>query len=457
MSDQKLKDGERITLVLMACALACLLLSILVGGLGALYYLPPLARVAQGFGLSLVELRPLHTTFASSWLFLGVAACVTYFLFETEGPTAAEKKRTKVQLVCWGLAGLGALVTLPFGITTGREYLGFSPFISLLIYTGWILFAITFFSRVWHGFWARPVYVYMWAGGILFFLYTFAEGHAYLLPGMEKHPIADMQVQWKSCGTLVASFNQMVYGSLIFVGEKLSGDKRAGHSKTSFALFGVGLLNSFTNYVHHTYHLPQAHLVKWVAFYVSMLEIILLVLVFREVTLMMRKRPQSSLEFNTTAHFIGLSKCWNLGLLTLALLISVPPLNALIHGTHVVMAHAMGSELAIDSYILFAVFAYLLSSIFPKREVQRQFINTPQVRHIARLLNTALVALILWLLVRGLAVGITRYLGQREPAWLDQFPYVFAVLGFAVGTMLVRLILNWVPLFVRPERHKHWA
>ena len=452
-----LKDGERITLVLMACALVCMLLSVLVGGLGALYYLPPLAELAQGAGLSLVQLRPLHTTFASSWIFLGLTACVMYFLFEERGPTPAEKLRTKVQLVCWGLAGLGALVTLPFGITTGREYLGFHPLISLLIYVGWILFAITFFGRVHRGFWSRPVYVYMWAGGMLFFLYTFAEGHAYLLPGLEQHPIADMQVQWKSCGTLVASFNQMVYGSLIFVGERLTGDKRAGHSKTSFALFGVGLLNSFTNYAHHTYHLPQAHVIKWISFIVSMLEIILLVLVFREVTMMLGRRARTSLEFRTTKHFIELSKYWNLGLLALALLISVPPLNSLIHGTHVVMAHAMGSELALDSYILFAVFAFLLARIFPKREVQRQFIDNVSVRSTARLLNAALIGLILWLLTRGLTVGITRYLGQREPAWLDEFPHVFAVLGLAVGVMLVRLVLNWLPLFLRPAHYKRWA
>ena len=160
---------------------------------------------------------------------------------------------------------------------------------------------------------------------------------------------------------------------------------------------------------------------------------------------------------HTTVHFIELSKYWNLCLLTLALLISVPPLNALIHGTHVVMAHAMGSELAIDSYILFAVFAFLLSRIFPKREVVRRFIDSARVRRTARLLNAALAALVLWLLIRGLAVGITRYLGQGEPAWLDGFPYVFAVLGIAVGIFLVRLVLNWAPLLLSPEQHKRWS
>ncbi len=457
MRDDTLRDGERITLVMIACAFVCLLISILVGALGALYYIPPIARGALSMGMSLAELRPLHTTFASSWIFMAVVACVMFFLFEETGPTAAEKKRTKIQLVCWGLAGLGVLFTLPFGITTGREYLGFVPFISLLILIGWVLFAITFFRRVGPGFFGRPVYVYMWGVGILYFIYTFLEGHAYLLPGMKEHPIADMQVQWKSCGTLVAAFNQMVYGSLIYVGERMTGDKRPGHSRTTFALFGVGLLNSFTNYAHHTYHLPQSHVIKWIAFVVSMLEIILLVLVFREITGLMKRKPRSGLEFKASVHFIELSKCWNLCLLSLALLISVPPLNALIHGTHVVMAHAMGSELAIDTYILFAVLAYLLARIFPKREVQEGVIDTEHVRSLARWLNVSLVGLILLLLVRGLGVGITRYMGQGPPQWMDEFPYLFAAFGISVGVFLVRLVLAWAPLLLNPGKYKPWA
>jgi nitric oxide reductase subunit B len=457
MPNPLISRGERITLVMIACALACLVLSVLVGALGALYYLPELAGVMRGMGISLVQVRPLHTTFASAWIYMGAVACISYFLFCTEGPTATEMRRFKLQMILWGLAGLGVLVTLPFGITSGREYLGFHPAISLLILGGWILFAITFFSRVAHGFWSRPVYVYMWAAGILFFVYTFIEGHAYLLPGMERYPIADLQVQWKSCGSLVASFNQMVYGSLIFVGERISGDKRVGHSRLSFALFGVGLLNSFTNFAHHTYHLPQSHTVKWIAFGVSMLEIIILVLVFQEVTSLIAKKSRSSLEFVASVRFIGLSKCWNLCLLSVAILISIPPLNALIHGTHLVMAHAMGSELAIDSYILFAVFATLLAAIFPKREVVEKYIDSQEARRTITLLNISLVALVLWLAARGLAVGVTRYLDIPEPAWLDQFPYIFAILGFAVGTFLVRLALQWLPLLTQAKQHKTWA
>jgi hypothetical protein len=117
----------------------------------------------------------------------------------------------------------------------------------------------------------------------------------------------------------------------------------------------------------------------------------------------------------------------------------------------------MGSELAIDSYILFAVFAFVLGRIFPKREVLRDVVDGERVRRAARTLNIGLVLLVSLLLVRGLAVGVTRYLDQREPAWLEQFPYAFAVLGILVGVSLVRLVSSWIPLLFDPARFRRWA
>ncbi|MHC4848028.1 MAG: cbb3-type cytochrome c oxidase subunit I [Planctomycetota bacterium] len=445
------------TLVLMACALGCVFISLLMGAVAALYYIPAFGAWLAKAGISLVQLRPLHTTFASAWIYLGAVTCVYAYLFHRFGePTEKEKRRYKVHMFLWGMAGLGVLFTLPFGITTGREYLGFHPIFSLMIATGWLLFAYTFFRRVAKGFWSQPSYVYMWAVGILLFLYTFAEGHAYLIPSVRGQPAVDLAVQWKSCGTLVAAFNQMVYGSLIFVAERMTGNKRVAQSTKTFALLGIGVLNSFTNYAHHTYHIPQSDLIKWVAFVVSMLEIILLVGVYADVMTHLRKTRKSSLDFNTSIRFIELSKCWNLFLLTLALLISVPPLNALIHGTHVVMAHAMGSELAIDSYILFAVFAFLFTRIFPKRETAEAHLNDERARRTIGWLNLCLIVVVGWLLLRGTVTGITRYLGEPEPAWLAGFPYLFAASGLCFAFFLVRLILMWRPFFFRPEPEKTW-
>ena len=451
------KSSERMILVLIACAIGCVLLSMLMGAFAALYYIPEIGGRMSRTGISLVQLRPLHTTFASAWIYLGAVACVYAFLFSEYGePTRGDKQRFKFQMVLWGTAGLGVLLTLPFGITSGREYLGFHPFFSALIAAGWILFGITFFRKVAQGFWKQPVYVYMWACGILLFLYTFAEGHAYLLEGVRGRPVVDLQVQWKSCGTLVAAFNQMVYGSLIWTVERMTGDRSTGQSRKAFALLGLGMLNSFTNYAPHTYHLPQSHLVKWIAFVVSMLEILILVGVYKDVVSHLKKARTGALGFQAVTRFIELSKCWNLFLLSLALLISIPPLNALIHGTHVVMAHAMGSELAIDSYILFAVLMYLMAGIFPKREVRERYFDSPSARRTVVYLNASLVVLVAWLLVGGATTGLTRYRGDPTPEWMANFPYVFAVAGLCFAYFLLKLVLGWVPLYIRPERHKRW-
>ena len=461
LPDPRLKRSDRVLLVMMASGLACVLLSLLFGALGALYYVPGISAKLVRAGISLVQLRPLHTSFASAWLFLGAAACAYRYLFEAHGePTRADMLRFRVHMVAWGLAGLGILVTLPFGITSGREYLGFHPVFSLLIWGGWAVFAWTFFSRVRRGFFSRPVYVYMWGVGILLFLWTFAEGHAWLLSGVRSHPVADLQIQWKSCGTLVASFNQMVYGALIYLGEKKSGDERVGQSPTAFALLGIGLLNSFTNYAHHTYHLPQAHLIKWVAFVVSMLEILILVRMFQELAASMKRRPprphQESRD--VAERLLGLSKSWNLFLLLpLAIAISVPPLNALIHGTHVVMAHAMGSELAIDTYILLGAFAFMLRAIFPRREVLEQRLEGPELLRLVNRVNLFLLALVALLLASGLSAGLQRYLDRPEPAWLEHFPLLFVFLGLGLAYSIVRLLALWAPLFLDPLGHRTFA
>ena len=221
-------SGERMVLVTMICALACIVLSVLAGAVGALSYVPGVGTAMASAGISLVQLRPLHTTFASAWIYLGAVAGIYAYLQQTQGKfTVNERRRYRAHMICWGLAGLGALLTLPFGITTGREYLGIHPAFSALILAGWVCFLWTFLGRIRHGFWKRPVYVYMWTSGALFFVYTFVEGHAYLLPFVKSHPVADLQIQWKSCGTLVAAF-RIVGGAITL-------------ARARFAPIGVGI------------------------------------------------------------------------------------------------------------------------------------------------------------------------------------------------------------------------
>ena len=58
------------------------------------------------------------------------------------------------------------------------------------------------------------------------------------LPPLRVPPLA------RAC-TLVGSFNLFVYGSIIYIGERISRDPAYGHSKVAYGLFAIGLLNAF--------------------------------------------------------------------------------------------------------------------------------------------------------------------------------------------------------------------
>lgn len=437
------RASDRMVSCLMRSALACLIIAVLCGALAVLFYITDLSNPLRSIGVDFRDMRPLHTTFASAWIFLAGMTCVFHYLYDTHGePTRSERLRFRIQMILFGLAGAGILITIPMGITSGREYIGFHPALSLLIVAGWLLFAWTFFSRCARGFWSQPVYVYMWGIGILYFLYTFAEGHAWLLPWIRSRPVADLQIQWKSCGTIVASFNMLMYGALIYLSGRIARNDSYARSPKAFVFFGIGLLNSFTNYAHHTYHLPQSHLIKWVAFVVSMLEIILLVSILNDVRAMLAARKPTD-SFTTTGGFLKLAKGWSFAMLTLSLLISVPNLNTPIHGTHVVMAHAMGSEIGIDTMVLFAFFSYLTASFFPRRYDVLDELNNSLMQSSSRGLNRGLIGLILTLLIGGVTVGVTRMYGIARPQFLDAFPYSLAFFGIMVGWFLVRLSLFW--------------
>ena len=218
------------SIVLMRGAVLALAVALVAGAIGVLYYIPGVPDRLREAGFAFKTLRPVHTSFVMAWIFLGGVAVVhRYFEDHSELIDAGGRARLRAQVWLWVLAGVGSLVTIAMGITSGREYLGFHPVFSIPMLAGWLLFAFTFFKMTGRGFLDRPVYVTMWGVGVLFFVYTFVEQHAWLLPEVFTHPLTDLRLQWKATGTLIGSFNLFVYGSLIYVGERLSGDTRYAH------------------------------------------------------------------------------------------------------------------------------------------------------------------------------------------------------------------------------------
>lgn len=451
--NKTIKAHDKYVFALICCAIACIFIAISFGVLSALYYIPSIATKMKAHGLTLPQLRPMHDTFVSAWIFLAGIAMVYKYMIDEQGPlTAYEQLRYKLHMAMWGFAGLGIAISTLMGYSSGREYLSFPPFFSIFILAGWLLYAWNFLGRSLQGFWKKPAYIYMWTVSAFLFVYVFCEAHAYLIPSILNYPVADLQIQWKSYGALVASFNHLVYGSLMYMNEKISNDKRYAQSWKAFSLFGIGLLNSFTNYAHHTYHIPQAHYIKWISFLVSMAEIIILYVVMVDISHNIRKKVLANCK-TTHQHFLYLTKNWTGGLLVLAILISVPPLNTLIHGTHAVTAHAMGSEIGIDSYALFAALTYLLHQWLSHDAWSHERLNGKRVHRLISSMNITFFALFSWLLFSGISVGISGFMGSPRPWWVSYTPLFFATLGTALAVQILYLLWTWAEILYKARAH----
>ncbi|MEN8376700.1 MAG: cbb3-type cytochrome c oxidase subunit I [Gemmatimonadota bacterium] len=438
------------TVTFMRGSFVALSVALAAGLLGALYSIPALAPYFQSIGLDLRQLRPIHTTFAVAWIFLAGAAVVHRFLEEYGGPASAgDRLRLRVQVGAWGLAGAGIVVTLLFRVTSGREYVGFHPLFSALILAGWFCYLWNFFRVVGRRFWRLPIYVTMWGVAFILFAWTFLEQHAYLLPGVFADPVYDLRIQWKATGSLVGSFNLFVYGTIYYVGERISRDSSYCQSRTAYALFFVGLLNSFTNFGHHSYHLPQRAAVNWISFVVSMTEIIILTRAVWDLWCVIQARAegrQSAARTSFTA-----AKWWTVAILFSAVLISIPPANAIIHGTYVVTGHAMGATIGIDTMILLGAAFWLLAELFGDRGGDPVRFDTAAIRRSIVGLNLAVAALVVWLHVAGLVTGFTRMTfapGETyvPPAWLGASSgVVFAVTGGVAVVFFVLLLRKLLP------------
>jgi len=446
------------TLTFTRGAVVALGIGLFGGLLSVAYTVPAIAALLEPLGIDLRWTRPLHTIFGVAFVFLGGQALVHRYLQDVAGPiTEPERWRLRIQVICWAVAGSGIALTLPLGITTGREYMSFHPIWSIPILVGWLCFVWNFFGVVGRDFWRSPVFVTMWGVGALFFLYTFVEQHLWLIPEVFQDPIVDRRIQWKATGTLVGSFNLFVYGALVYVGERLSGDNSYSRSRVAYALLGVGLLNSFTNYAHHTYHLPQSHLVKWVAFTVSMLEIIIL---FRAITDVWKLALDTTdRPFCQVRAFFGAAKWWSMAMLFTSLLISIPPLNTIVHGTYAIAGHAMGTMIGIDTMVLMGALTTIIAENIRSTGDRPTPLHTGGVRRTVFALNIAAFGMVAWLHVVGVVDGVSRYLTPQgaiyvRPEWLSASSGpIFAVTGTVTFVCFALLVGRWLPmLFARHPR-----
>ncbi|MGE4346545.1 MAG: cbb3-type cytochrome c oxidase subunit I [Flavobacteriaceae bacterium] len=332
----------------IGAGLVFLFSALLFGLAGALEYIIP------GFWrdfFSFEKIRPLHVSSAVFWILITAIGCVLYFLKEHNNQNLKQQKLIRWAFYIFVLSFVGILISYSFGIFGGREYWEFNPVFSIPITVGWILFIVVFMSNF-KTLKQQPVYLWMWFTGVLFFLFTYLESNLWLIPEIRNHLVKDMTIQWKSYGSMVGSWNMLIYGSSIYLMDKIAGNKTYSFSNIAFWLYFLGLFNLMFNWGHHIYTLPTQPYVKHIAYVVSMTELF----IFGRIIYFWKSSVSDAKKhFHIGSYrFLIAADVWVFLTLGLAILMSIPALNIYMHGTHVIVAHTMGATIGINTMLLLA-------------------------------------------------------------------------------------------------------
>jgi nitric oxide reductase subunit B len=423
-------------------ALAYLLFGLLLGTIGSFQYILPAFLKER---LSFQQTRPLHVYLVICWIFTAAQAGIYYYL-----PRVAKKELYWRKGITWHLylqivASVVVVTGYFMGRFGGREYLEFPPLFGVFIAISWIPFAINFFCTLRPDYKKAPVYIWMWSTGIIFFFITLSESYLWLFDHFRNNIIRDVTVQWKALGSMVGSWNMLVYGTGMYIMERTSGDAKPARSTVAFLFYFLGLTNLMFNWGHHTYIVPAASWVKMTAYIISMTELVILAHL-----LMQWKRTMKGARKNyhlLSYRLLSYADVWIILNLVLAIIISVPAWNYYTHGTHITVAHAMGATIGINSMILFASVFFRLS------EEQRSF-NGNRKLAAAGILVTNISLLVFWVSLLGTGfVRISAKLNnepfftmiQRSESWFRLFTFsgIFVFIGlFLMILAAVRVLLQ---------------
>ena len=431
-------DHKKLGSLFIVLGLSSLLLGLFFGSIGGLQYiLPPFLKEQ----LSFQKTRPLHVYLVINFIFSTAAGCIYYFL-----PAASGKKlySLKLGIIQFSLQVFILLIIVSFffaGKFSGREYLEFPPWISLIILGSWILFMINFFKTIPLSFNHVPVYIWSWSTGLIFYFITMTEAHLWLLPYFNNNIVRDLTVQWKALGSMVGSWNMLVYGTSMFVMESISGDKKINQSKTAFFFYFLGLTNLMFNWGHHTYIVPSSPIVKEVSFIISMTELLIL----GKIIYNFRKSYiEAKLKFHHLPfRLLSFSDGWIFLNLLLAITISIPAINLYTHGTHITVAHAMGATIGINTMLLLGSVFFILDELNESlMEKLKKYFGFSIV-----LLNISLIIFWISLIGSGIAKSVDMQQKNFFAVIMDHLQPYFRVFTFSGIAVMLALFLTIIPIF----------
>jgi nitric oxide reductase subunit B len=431
-----------------AFSLGMLLLALFFGAVAAFAFLYP-----EFFNryFPFYQLRPMHVSAALFWIISGATAGILFYKKAVFGKAEKGALAERAFILLWISTIVAVFIFYSFKKFGGREYWEFPPFLGLPIFGAWVCLMYSYYDS-----WKKrerktPLYVWMWSTGILFFLITFLEQNLYQIPWFRQSFLREITVQWKSNGAMVGAWNQMIYGTSLFIMVKMSGSERAARNNKAFFFYFLGLTNLMFNWGHHIYNVPAASWIRHISYAISMTEWLILISIMQDFKAKLSE--QRKYRHLLSYRFLIASEYWIFLNLLLALMMSIPAINRYTHGTHITVAHAMGATIGINTMILLASIGYILKidrlQSRSKRTITIGFIIT---QGSLLIFWTSLIAAGILKGYRDIVLNISPFQGMMRP--VNKVLHVFAFAGVILFAGMVLIVVNYFTALLRMRSDK---
>jgi nitric oxide reductase subunit B len=161
-----------------------------------------------------------------------------------------------------------------------------------------------------------------------------------------------------------------------------------------------------------------------------------------------KKLPQEKKnQFSVAYKFMLLADLWVFLNIVLALLISIPAINLFTHGTHITVAHAMGTTIGINTLILFSSVTYIFNTEFSFTEKTVKNLNIG-----IRIFNISFLLFWICLLIMGIKKSFWLFGNSTETFSKFQesqhtLHIIFVLFGLGISTGLGIIIINLMNTF----------
>ncbi len=361
--------------------------------------------------------QPLHTLMALLSVFSGVASLTVLALSRLDASQGKGLERfTTLTLLVFAVASSAGILA---GGGSGLEYITWPLILTALPAGLFLLLALVALRRLPllvrlspEGAWLLPLGLLLVPLGLGERLIGSAQ-----IPSFER----GLSSEWHALDTVFAGWNAALYALGILISARPYGGGRL-RPRPLFLIAGFGLLSTFG---HHHYASPQPGIIKSIAVVASMLAAISFV---RHLRIVLARTD----EFDEPAAPLLLAaERWTLFAIGSGVILAVPRINLVLHGTHAVVAHSMCSMIGVNVMLVLAGLVHFTHGGGPG--------SASRIRRSVRWVNLALALTAACLVAAGIAKGILRtqenFHGYQPTVLLLLTP--LPVLGLALtGTIL---------------------